>query len=105
MHGPLVLVLHGATYGLVATGIIGTIYTQAALHYGPLAVSQPVMLISNPLVSIILSVWLFGEHFTGGPPRIAAAAASFAAMITGVVLLARTAPSFAAAPPTRQRSR
>lgn len=99
-HGPIELLLQGATYGLIAAGVIGTVLTQAALHYGPLAVSQPLMLISNPLVSIILSVWVFGEHFTGGAPRIAAAAASFAAMVVGIVLLARTAPSFAAAEPS-----
>jgi drug/metabolite transporter (DMT)-like permease len=103
--GPLEIFLHGATYGLIAAGIIGTIFTQAALHVGPLAVSQAVMVVSNPVVSIVLSVWLYGEHFTGGAPRLAAAALTFAAMVVGVVLLARTAPSLAAAtvthPPRR----
>ena len=97
VHGPLAVLMHGATYGLIAAGIIGTIFTQAALHVGPLAVSQPVMVISNPLVSVIMGVWLYGEHFTAGAPRLAAAAVSFAAMLAGVVMLARTAPSFAAA--------
>src|SRR5262249_21905793 len=32
--------VHGATYGVVVAGIAGTLLTQAALHYGPLAVSQ-----------------------------------------------------------------
>jgi len=95
-HGPIPVLLHGATYGLIAAGILGTIFTQAALHFGPLAVSQSVMVITNPFVSVILGIWLYGEHFTGGPVRLAAAAFAFAAMITGVVLLARTAPSFAA---------
>jgi drug/metabolite transporter (DMT)-like permease len=104
VHGPLALLVHGATYGLIATGIIGMIFTQAALHYGPLAVSQPLMVISDPLVSIILGVWLYGEHFTGGALRFAAAAASFTAMIVGVVLLARTAPSFAAADEPSERT-
>ncbi len=79
------------------TGIIGTVLTQAALHVGPLGVSQPLMVIVNPVVSIGLSVWLYGEHFTGGarksPPGM-----GFALMVVGVVFLARTAPSFAAAP-------
>lgn len=102
VYGPLALPVHGETYLLIAAGIVGTVFTQAALHYGPLAVSQPVMVISDPFVSIILSVWVYGEHFTGGALRFAAAAASFAAMITGVVLLARTAPSFATAKPSPQ---
>jgi drug/metabolite transporter (DMT)-like permease len=89
---------HGGVYGLIVTGILGTILTQAALHYGPLAVSQPLMVIVNPFVSIILSVWLYGEHFTGGPVKITIAVIGFAAMAVGVVFLARTAPSFAALP-------
>jgi hypothetical protein len=81
---------------VVAAGIAGTILTQAALHHGPLAVSQPLMVTVDPFVSIILGVWLFGEHFEGGPLKIAAGALGFAAMVVGVVFLARTAPSFAA---------
>lgn len=96
VRGPIPIFLHGATYGLVAAGILGTIFTQAALHFGPLAVTQSVMVITNPFVSVILGIWLYGEHFTGGPVRVGAAAVAFAAMIIGVVLLARTAPSFAA---------
>lgn len=94
-HGPLAILVHGATYGVIAAGIIGTIFTQAALHYGPLAVSQPVMVISDPIVSITMGVWLYGEHFTAGALRLAGAVATFVAMITGVVMLARTGPSFA----------
>jgi hypothetical protein len=89
---------HGAIYGLIVAGIVGTILTQAALHYGPLAVSQPLMVIVDPFVSIILGVWLYGEHFVGGPLKTAAGALGFAAMIVGVVFLARTAPSFEATP-------
>jgi drug/metabolite transporter (DMT)-like permease len=91
---------HGAIYGVVAAGIAGTILTQAALHVGPLSVSQPVMVIIDPFVSIILGIWLFGEHFTGTPLDVALGAFGFAVMVVGVVFLVRTAPSFegAAAP-------
>jgi drug/metabolite transporter (DMT)-like permease len=97
--GVLAMLQQGAIYGVVAAGIVGTILTQAALHHGPLAVSQPLMVIVDPFVSIILGVWLFGEHFVGGPLKLAVGALGFAAMVAGVVLLARTAPSFAAAEP------
>jgi drug/metabolite transporter (DMT)-like permease len=97
--GVLPMLKGGAVYGLVAAGIVGTILTQAALHTGPLAVSQPTMVIVDPFVSVILGVWLFGEHFQGGPFKIAVGAMGFAAMLVGVVFLGRTAPSFAAAEP------
>jgi drug/metabolite transporter (DMT)-like permease len=98
-QGVLAMLQQGAIYGVLAAGIVGTILTQAALHRGPLAVSQPLMVIVDPFVSVILGVWLFGERFEGGPGRIAVGVLGFAAMVLGVVFLGRTAPSFAAAEP------
>jgi drug/metabolite transporter (DMT)-like permease len=89
---------HGAVYGLVIAGIAGTIFTQAALHYGPLAVTQPLMVIVDPVVATILGVWLYGEHFQGGSGKIAVGTVGFAAMVVGVIFLARTAPSFESTP-------
>ena len=65
---------------------------QAALHVGPLSVSQPILIITDPVASIILSVWLFGEHFTNSPVKIAIAALAFAVMAGAVTVLSRTAP-------------
>ena len=96
--GAPALVAHGAVYGVVVAGIVGTVLTQAALHSGPLAVSQSLMVIINPVVSILLGVWLYGEHFVGGPVQIGLGVLGFATMVVGVVFLARTAPSFEAAP-------
>ena len=98
--GIATLLTRGQIYGLVLAGGLSVVLTQAALHYGPLAVSQPLMVIVDPFVSIALGVWLFGEHFTGGPVRIAAAACAFAAIVGGVIGLARTGPSFAPNPAT-----
>ena len=92
------MLVHGAVYGVVVAGILGTVLTQAALHYGPLAVSQPLMVIVNPFVSIVMGVWIYGEHFVGSAVQIAFGALGFAAMVVGVVFLARTAPSFQATP-------
>jgi drug/metabolite transporter (DMT)-like permease len=99
-HGVVLTLERGGIYGVIVTGIIGTVLTQAALHYGPLGVSQPLMVIVNPVVSIGLSVWLYGEHFTGGSAEIAAGMIGFAVMVVGVVFLARTAPSFEASATT-----
>jgi drug/metabolite transporter (DMT)-like permease len=97
-HGVVVTLERSGIYGVVLTGIVGTILTQAALHHGPLGVSQPLMVIVNPVVSIGLSVWLYGEHFTGGSAEITIGVIGFIAMVAGVVFLARTAPSFEAQP-------
>jgi drug/metabolite transporter (DMT)-like permease len=79
-------------YAMIAATITGTLLQQAALHVGPLSVSQPVLVITDPLASIVLSVWVFAERFTSSPVQMAIAAASFAVMAGGVVVLTRTAP-------------
>jgi drug/metabolite transporter (DMT)-like permease len=79
-------------YALIAAGLAATLLEQAALHVGPLSVSQPILVIVNPFASIILSVWLFGERFTNSPAKITVAVVSFAVMAGGVVMLTRTAP-------------
>ena len=79
-------------YALVGATITGTLLQQAALHLGPLSVSQPILIITDPLASIILSVWLFGEHFTNSPLKIAIAVLAFAVMAGAVTVLSRTAP-------------
>jgi drug/metabolite transporter (DMT)-like permease len=79
-------------YALVAAAITGTLLEQAALHVGPLSVSQPLLVIINPLASIILSIWLFDERFTDSPAKITIAVVALAILAAGVIALSRTAP-------------
>jgi len=55
-------------------------------------VSQPILVITDPFASIVLSVWLFDERFTNSPLRVAIAVAAFAVMAFGITVLTRTAP-------------
>ena len=84
---------HWPVYALVVGAVAGTLLQQAALHVGPLKVSQPFLVIIDPIVSIALSVWLFAEYFAPNAALLAIAAAAFAAMCAGVVLLTQTAPA------------
>lgn len=79
-------------YALAAGGAAGIILVQAALHVGPLSVSQPLLVIVDPSVSVILSVWLFRERYTRDPAAIAGSLVAFTIMSVGVVMLTRTAP-------------
>jgi drug/metabolite transporter (DMT)-like permease len=79
-------------YALAAAAVAGTLLEQSALHVGPLSVSQPLLVITNPLASITLSIWLFGERFTDSPAKITIAVLAFAVMAAGVTVLSRTAP-------------
>jgi hypothetical protein len=84
---------HWPVYALAAGGIAGVVLVQAALHVGPLSVSQPILVVLDPTISVVLSVVLFAEHYTGGPAAIAGSAVGFVVMCLGVVALTRTAPA------------
>ena len=86
------VLLRWPVYGLAVTGVASAFLVQAALHVGPLTVSQPMMVVLNPIVSIWISVWLFGEFFTDDKLVLAAGAAGFTTLVVGVVALTRTAP-------------
>ena len=79
-------------YALAAGGAAGIILVQAALHVGPLSVSQPLLVIVDPSASVILSIWLFQERYTRGPAAIAGSLVAFTIMRVGVVMLTRTSP-------------
>jgi drug/metabolite transporter (DMT)-like permease len=80
-------------YAVAVGGAAGVVIEQAALQNGPLRVSQPLLVIIDPIVSIVLSVWLFGEYFVINQGVLAAAAAGFLVMCAGVVVLSLTAPA------------
>jgi len=88
---------HWPVYALAVSGVAGVLLQQAALHVGPLRISQPFLVIIDPLVSVALSVWLFDERFLPDAAILAVAAIAFAVMCVGVVLLTQTAPATMAA--------
>jgi drug/metabolite transporter (DMT)-like permease len=93
------MLIRWPVYALVGAAVVGTLLQQTALHVGPLSVSQPVLVITDPFASIILSVWLFDERFTNSPVKIAVAVVAFAVMAFGVTALTRTAPQDLASAP------
>jgi hypothetical protein len=80
-------------YALAAAGLITELLEQATLHVGPLSVSQPLLVIVDPIVSIALSVWIFAEYFTENVPRLALGSVAFVGMCCAVAVLTRTAPA------------
>jgi hypothetical protein len=87
------LFTHWAVYAVAVGGLAGVVLEQAALQGGPLRISQPLLVITDPVVSIVLSVWLFGEYFVMNAATLAAAAAGFCVMCAGVVVMSLTAPA------------
>ena len=79
-------------YALCVGGAIGLFCEQSALHVGPLSVSQPFIVIVDPIVSVVLGIWLYREHLLSGVLHLGVGALAFALMCVGIVALTRTAP-------------
>ena len=91
--GPVDTLAHWPIYALIASAILGSVLQQGALQVGPLNVSQPLIVVVDPAVAIVLSVWIFDERFTVSSAQKIVAVLAFCAMAVGVVVLARVAPT------------
>ncbi len=80
-------------YALIACGVAGLSTEQAALHVGPLKISQPIIVIVDPVASIVLGVTLYRERLADSSGAIAIAALAFAVVAFGVVVMTRTVPA------------
>ena len=91
--GPVGTLAHWPVYALITSAVLGSVLQQAALQVGPLSASQPLIVVVDPAVAIVLSVWIFDEGFTVSPARKTVAGVAFCVMAAGVVVLSRTAPT------------
>lgn len=91
--GPVGVLEHWPIYALVASGVLGSVLQQAALQVGPLSVSQPLIVVIDPAVAIVLSVWIFDERFTVSVVQKIIAGVAFCIMAVGVTVLSRAAPT------------
>jgi hypothetical protein len=91
--GPVDMLAHWPIYALLATGVVGSVLQQAALQVGPLSVSQPLIVVVDPAVAIVLSAWIFDERFTVSVGQKIVAGVAFCVMAAGVTVLSREAPT------------
>jgi hypothetical protein len=76
-------------YGMVAAGVLGMFLVQSALNAGRLIAAQPGLTLSDPIVSILWGVLVYGEKVRGGW-FVALAVISGLIMASAVVVLARS---------------
>jgi drug/metabolite transporter (DMT)-like permease len=76
-------------YGMIAAGILGLFLVQSAMNAGRLIAAQPGLTLSDPIVSILWGVLLFGENIRAGM-KILFATLSGLVMAGAVVALARS---------------
>jgi drug/metabolite transporter (DMT)-like permease len=75
------LLTHWELYGMIATGLLGMFLLQSAMNAGRLIASQPGLTLTDPIVSILWGVLVFGE-------RVRADWFVVLAVVSGLVLVA-----------------
>lgn len=77
-------------YALLAVAVVSLILGQSAFRAAPLTASLPGLTVAEPLAGIALGAVLFAEPLRLSPIALLGEAASLAAIVVGVLLLARS---------------
>ena len=89
-HSVSALLTTWPPYCLLATGIVGLWLMQNAFSAGPLHASLPTIAAGEPVAGIVLGLVVFGDRIQISPGMLAIEAGGIAALIVGVVLVARS---------------
>jgi drug/metabolite transporter (DMT)-like permease len=87
--GIVTLLTSWQLYGMIAAGVLGMFLVQSALNAGRLIAAQPGLTLSDPIVSILWGVLVYGEKVRGGW-FIGLAVISGLIIASAVVVLARS---------------
>ena len=77
-------------YALVALGAIGFLLAQSAFQAGPLAASLPLITAADPVVAALIGVLAFHERLASGGIAVALQVVAVAAIVGGILGLARS---------------
>jgi drug/metabolite transporter (DMT)-like permease len=89
-HPVTVLFTNWPPYCLLATGIVGLWLMQNAFSAAPLHCSLPTIAAGEPVAGIALGIVVFGDRIQVSPGQLAIEAGGIAALIVGVVMVARS---------------
>ncbi len=89
-------------YALIAVALGGLLFQQNAYHTAHMVASLPATSILQPSIGVVLGITLFGESIRNKGIESWVAALAVAAMVSGVILLARS-PLLSTANPARGR--
>jgi drug/metabolite transporter (DMT)-like permease len=89
-HGWSAVFSHFEPYMLTVAGFGAIFLLQSALHAGPITASRTTLVTTNPLVSIVLGITLFGDVLRGGAVWIILEVLALAVLVAGVVILTRS---------------
>ena len=83
-------------YVLVATGVIGLFLIQSSFHAGPITSSQAAITIVDPIVSVVIGIYLFHDRLQTAGWRLPVEVVAIVLVVAGLLLLS-TSPLVAGA--------
>ena len=81
---------HWEPYAMVGAGFIGFFFAQNAYHAGPITASQATITIIDPLASVLIGIWLFGDRLRTAGWRGPIEAMAMLVMFGGVFVLCQS---------------
>jgi drug/metabolite transporter (DMT)-like permease len=88
--GPAALFTNWSVYVLMGAGAAAMLLASHAMTAGPLAASQPGFTLCDPVVAVVLGVFLFGEHLQATPAALAAELLGLLVLAAGVAALSHS---------------
>ena len=78
-------------YALVATGVVGLFLIQSSFHAGPITASQAAITIIDPIVSVVIGIYLFHDHLDTAGWRLPVEVVAIVVVVVGVMVLSHVA--------------
>lgn len=85
--GVIVVLTHWPLYALIVSAIVSVLTIQVGYGSGPLTITQSILEIASPAVSIVLGLIMFGDSINTTPGAIAIELISFSLAIAGVIVI------------------
>jgi hypothetical protein len=89
-------------YALIAVGMTGLLLNQLAYQAGPLRISLPVITTIDPVVSLVIGVAVFDEHFRTAPAALVCELIGLALVLVAAVALSHPGADAASATETSE---
>lgn len=91
VRDPISILWSWQLYAVVVVGVTGLVLNQLAFQAGPLTASLPAISTVDPLLSIVIGVWVFDERIRHGVLSDVALAGLLLVLGAGVIKLSRVA--------------
>jgi drug/metabolite transporter (DMT)-like permease len=88
-HGLVAALISWPAWSLVGASIAGLWLMECSFNAAPLSASLPAITAAEPVAGIFLGVVVFGDVIRVSPALLAVQGAGLAALVTGVILVAR----------------